>query len=101
MQEVLLSASKLLGQLQKKGRKGNPCKSIQDKLDQIINAPAIKQLKPKYPYTVQQTAQCQYLFLNKFRHELETLLHLLYEVDVYLSVAQVAESKGLIFAQAD
>ena len=101
VQEVLLSASNLLGQLQKKSKAGNPVKDIQDKMDKIINAPILKQLKPRYPYTVRQTAQCQYLFLNKFKQALEELLHLLYEFDVYISVAQVAKSKGLIYAQAD
>jgi len=101
MQEVLLSASNLLGQLLKKSKAGNPCKTIQDRLDKIINAPALKQLKAKYPYTVSQTAQCQFLFLNRYRQSLEELLRLLYEFDVYISVAQVAASKGLIYAQAD
>lgn len=100
VQEVLLSASGLLGQLQKKGKTGNPCQDIQDKLDKIINAPSLKNLKPKYPYTVSQTAQCQFLFLNKFRKELEELLRLLYQFDVYISVARVAAEKGLVCAQA-
>jgi DNA mismatch repair ATPase MutS len=101
VQETLLAASNLLGQLQKKGKgANNPCKDMQDKLDKIINAPAIKQLKPKDPYTIQQTAQCHFLFLNRFRNQLEELLHLLYEFDVYISVAQVAASKGLLPAQA-
>lgn len=101
IQEVLLSASNLLGQLQKKDRGNNPCKDMQDRLDKIINAPAIKQLKPKYPYTVVQTAQCQFLFLNKYRRQLEELLRLLHEFDVLISVAQVSASKGLCYAQAD
>jgi DNA mismatch repair protein MutS len=101
MQEVLVSASNLLGQLQKKGKGDNPCKDMQDRLDKIINAPALKQLKPKYPYTVSQTAQCQYLFLNRYRQALEELLRLLHEFDVFISVAQVAASKGLLYAQAE
>ena len=101
MQEVLLSASNLLGQLQKKGKGENPCKNMQDRIDTIINAPALKQLKPKFPYTVGQTAECQFLFLNRFRLELEELLRLLYELDVYISIAQVAASKGLVYAQAN
>jgi DNA mismatch repair protein MutS len=101
VQGILLAAANLLGQLQKKGRGENPCKDMQDRLDKIINSTALKQFKPKYPYTVSQTAQCQYLFLNKYRRSLEELLHLVYEFDVFISVAQVAASKGLIYAQAN
>jgi len=100
VQEVLLAASGLLGQLLKKQREDNPCKELQDRLDKIVNAPAIKKFQPKYPYSVRETAQCQYLFRNKFRLELEELLHILYEFDVYLSVAEVAEDKGLVYAEA-
>lgn len=100
VQEVLLAASNLLGQLIKKGKTENPCMAMQSKLYSIINAPAIKQLKAKYPYTVQQTAQCQYLFRNKFRHELEQMLHILYEFDVYISVAEVARTKEMVYAHA-
>lgn len=100
MQEVLFSASNLLGQLMKKGKAGNPCIELQNKLNSIVNAPALKQLKAKYPYTVGQTAQCQYLFRNKFRHELEELLRILYEFDVYISVAEVAETKKLVYGDA-
>jgi len=100
VQEVLLAASGLLGQLLKKQRGDHPCKGLQDRLDKIVNAPAIKKFQPKYPYSVRETAQCQYLFRNKFRHELEELLHILYEFDVYLSVAEVAEDKGLVYARA-
>jgi len=101
VQEVLLSASNLLGQLQKKGKADNPIKDLQDRMDKIINAPILKQLKARYPYTVRQTAHCHFLFLNKYKQALEELLHLLYEFDVYISVAQVAMSKGLIYALAD
>ncbi|GGC33352.1 hypothetical protein GCM10011386_26820 [Parapedobacter defluvii] len=100
VQEVLLAASNLLGQLEKQGQGEHPCKAIQDRVSAIINAPGLKQLKPKYPYTVQQMAQCQFLMLNRYRRELEELLRLLYELDVYLSVGQVAVDKGLVYAQA-
>jgi len=101
MQEVLLSASNLLGQLQKKGKTVNPCRELQDQLAKIVNAPGLKELTPKYPYTVSQTAQCQFLFLNRFRRDLEELLRLLYQFDVYISVAQVAADKGMLYAQAE
>ncbi|MDZ4809438.1 MAG: DNA mismatch repair protein [Bacteroidota bacterium] len=101
VQEVLSSASNLLGQLQKKSKFDNPIKDMQDKMDKIIKAPILIQLKAKYPYTVRQTAQCHYLFLNKFKQAIQELLHLLYEFDVYISVANVAMSKRLIYAVAD
>ena len=100
VQELLVSASNLLGQLIKKGSGDNPCKAMQDKMEAIINAPDLRQLKAKFPYTVGQTADCQFLFLNKFRQPLEELLQVLYEFDVYISVAQVAADKGFIYAQA-
>jgi len=100
MQEVLLAASGLLGQLQKKGRPDNPCKEMQERLSAVVHAPGLKGLKAKYPYTVQQMAQCHYLFLNRCRQVLEALLRILYEFDVYISVAQVAASKGLVYASA-
>jgi DNA mismatch repair protein MutS len=101
IQEVLLSAANLLGQLIKKGRKENTCKDMQDKLEQIITAPAIKNLKAKYPYTVSQTAECFYLFLTSYRQSLEELLRLIYEFDVYISVASVAQSRDFIYPVAD
>lgn len=100
VQETLLAAAGLLGQLQKKGTADNPCKELQDKMDKILNAPALKQLKAKYPYTVGQTAQCQYLFLNRYRNELEELLRVIYELDVYISVASVAASKSFVYPEA-
>ena len=100
VQEILYAASDLLGQLIKKGRRDNPLQEMQDELSVIVNAPALRQLKAKYPYSVQQTAQYQYLFRNKFRQELQRLLHVLYELDVYISVAEVAASKGLQAAVA-
>jgi len=100
VQEVLLAASNLLGQLIKKGKEHNPCSEMQNKLNRIIRSSSVKHLKAKYPYTVQQTAQCQYLFRNKVRYELEELLHVLYEFDVFISVAEVAKAKGFIYARA-
>lgn len=101
VQEVLLSASNLLGQLIKKGvSEQHACSDLQARLSDIVNAPALKNLRPKYPYTISQTAECQFLFRNKYRKSLEELLRILYELDVYLSVAEVAESKGLIKAEA-
>jgi DNA mismatch repair protein MutS len=101
VQEVLLAGSHLLGQLRKKGRADNPCGQLQERLDQIIREPALKQLKAKYPYTVQQTAECRYLFLNKCRQQLEELLRLLYRFDVYISVAQTATANRLVYARAE
>jgi len=101
VQEVLLSASQLLGQLQKKAGTNHPVAERQVRLEAILHAPGLKQLKAKYPYTVQQTAQCQWLFLHKYRRQLEELLHLLYELDVYLSVAAVAKARGLVYALAN
>jgi DNA mismatch repair protein MutS len=101
MQETLLAASNLLGQLRKRGRTGNPCEKMQERLDRIVQDPGLKQLKAKYPYTVQQMAECQYLFLHKFRQQLEELLRLLYQFDVYISVAQVASAQGLVHAEAE
>jgi DNA mismatch repair protein MutS len=98
VQEVLVAASNLLGQLRKYGRsEKHPCKDMQDRLDAILNAGDLKKIKARYPYTVAQTAQCRYLFLNKFRRQLEELLLLLYEFDVYISVAQTAIAKQLIY----
>ncbi|MBO9636342.1 MAG: DNA mismatch repair protein [Chitinophagaceae bacterium] len=100
VQELLLSASDLLGKLLKKEKKDNPCKELQDQLSAIIQQPAIKQLKAKYPYTVKQAAECKYLFLNKCRQDLEELLRIIYRFDVYLSVARVAAEKKMVFATA-
>jgi DNA mismatch repair protein MutS len=100
VQEILLSASNLLGQLRKKELDVNPCKQIQEKLDKVINAPVLKNLRPKYPYTLSQAAECQYVFRNKCREEIESLLKLLFEFDVFQSVAEVAKSKDLVFAKA-
>lgn len=101
VQELLLCASGLLAQLKKKERQGNPCKDMQDKIEKIINAPALKNINFQFPYTVQQTAHCHFLFLNKYRDSLEELLNLLYEFDVYISVAQVAKNKGMVYARTD
>jgi DNA mismatch repair protein MutS len=101
LREVLLGAGNLLGQLLKKEKApDHPCKRIQDRIDAIINAAALKQLTAGYPYSVRQTAEYHYLFLNQYRQPLEELLHLLYELDVYISVAKVAEGKGLVYALA-
>lgn len=95
VQETLFAASHLLGQLHKQD--GTPIKDITHKLSAILTAPEIKQIKARYPYTVRQAAHLQFLFRNKYRNALEELLRLLYEFDVYLSVAEVAGSKGLIY----
>jgi DNA mismatch repair protein MutS len=100
VQEVLLSASKLLGLLQKQLPAEHPCKVMQDELEAIVQAPGLKRLKVHYPYTLQQTAHCQYLFRNRYRIQLERLLELLYAFDVLLSVAKVAKDKGFSFAKA-
>jgi len=100
VQEVLLAASTLLGWLIKHEKADNPCKDLQQSLDRIVNAPGLRQLQAKYPYTVGQVACCEYLFRNKFRRELEELLHILYEFDVYISVAQVAENRRMTYAHA-
>lgn len=100
VQEVLQAANNLLQQLISQGRYENPCLGMQNKLYNIINNPTIKKFTTKRPSTVYQTAQCDYLFRNKFKHELEELLRILYEFDVYFSVAEVAASKGLTYAYA-
>ncbi len=100
VQEILLAASTLLGQLRRKEESDNPCTEMQGKLDNIVNAPALKSLRPKYPYTLSQTAECDYVYGGKCRRELEELLGLLYEFDVYLSVAQVARNRNFVFAKA-
>lgn len=105
VQETLFAASQLLGQLQKKERekkadKSSPVYALLDRLGNILNAGEIKQIKARYPYTVPQAAHLQYLFRNKYREEIEELLHILYELDVYLSVAETSRSKGFIYATA-
>ncbi|HEV3412728.1 MAG TPA: DNA mismatch repair protein [Puia sp.] len=100
VQKILLAGSLLLGQLQKKEKSENPCKALQDQLGKIINDPALKQLRARYPFTVQQTAQCQYLFLNVFREDIQRLFQLLYEMDVYISVAKTARERNLVYARA-
>jgi len=101
VQETLFAASGLLGQLQRKeNNKDHPVRGLQDRLEQILNADEIKQINARYPYTVGQAAHLQYLFRNKYRHELGQLLHTLYELDVYLSVAETAKSKGFVYAEA-
>lgn len=101
MQEVLLAAGSLLEQLQKKDKPGHPCSAMQQQLEKIVRQPAFKQLDAKYPYTVWQTVRYHYLFLNTCRQSLVQLLHLLYEFDVYISVAAVAAGEKLHFARAD
>ncbi|MBO9632162.1 MAG: DNA mismatch repair protein [Chitinophagaceae bacterium] len=101
VQELLLSASNLLGKLLKKEKADNPCKELQDRLQAIINQPALKQLKAKYPYTVKQAAECKFLFLNKCRQDLEELLRIMYQFDVFISVARVAAGKKMLFAIAE
>jgi len=100
VQELLLSASNLLGQLIKKEMPENPCRDLQERLSLAVNEPSIRQLKAKYPYTIQQSAHCQYLFRGKCRDLLTQMLHTIYEFDVYISVAQVASEKNLVFAVA-
>jgi DNA mismatch repair protein MutS len=100
VQELLHAASNLLGQLKKKGTPQNPCSKMEERLDKIVNAPSLKSLRPKYPYTVAQMAHCHYLFLNKYREGLEELLKLVYLFDVFISVAYVATHNGLTYAQA-
>ncbi|UAY55740.1 MutS-related protein [Arachidicoccus terrestris] len=100
IQETLFSASQLLGALIRSEKSGNPLKASQERLAKILNAEELKQIKAKYPYTVGQTAHLQFLFLNKYRHEIDELLHLLYELDVYLSVADTARNKSFIYAEA-
>lgn len=108
VQEVLLAASNLLGQLRNHNITNNkdeigsdsPIAGLQDRLETIVNVPALKQLKAKYPYTVQQVAECRHLFLGKCRHYIEELLALLSEMDVYISVGDVARSMDLTYATA-
>lgn len=100
VQEVLLSASTLLGQLRKKEKNDNPCKDLQHRLEKILHAPSLKELKAKYPYTTGQTAHCHFLFLHRLRAELEELLHVLYELDVYISVAWVAAENKFVYPVA-
>ncbi len=101
VQETLLAAANLLGQLQKKEKTENPCKDLQTRMHEILHVPGLQKLKAKYPYTVTQMAECQFLFLNQSRQDLEELLRILYEFDVYISVAQVAADSGLIYAKAN
>jgi len=101
VQETLFAASQLLGQLQKKeGHHNHPISQLKERMEKILTASEIKQIKARYPYTVSQAAHLQYLFRNKYRHQIEELLHILYELDVYLSVAETARSKGFTYATA-
>lgn len=100
IQETLLAASQLLGQMQKQAYDDNPLQEKQNRLQSILNASGIRQLKARFPYTVKQTAELQYLFLNKYRRDLEELLQILYELDALISVAGVAREKDLRYAEA-
>jgi DNA mismatch repair ATPase MutS len=100
VQEVLQVARGLLKQLLNRKEEVNPCQVLQDRLEEIIKSPDLIQLKAKYPYTLRQTAQCHYLFLNKHRAEIQELLRILHEFDVYISVAEVAAETAMTYAYA-
>lgn len=100
VQELLQAAGNLLQQLIAKQNQENPCLALQNRLDSIINTPAIKKFTVKKPDNVYQVAQCDYLFRNKYRHDLEELLRILYKFDVYFSVAEVAASRRFTYAFA-
>lgn len=100
VQELLHAASNLLGQLKKKSKTDNVCDQLLNRLDKIINAPSLKSLRPKFPYTVKQMAYCHYLFLNKHRRDLEELLQIIYQFDVFIAVAEVARRKEFNYAHA-
>src|SRR5690606_32656728 len=80
--------------------KDNPIADLRERLETVIQTPALKQLRAKYPYTVQQVAECRHLFLSKCRNRVDELLNLLHELDVYLSVGDAARSLDLVYATA-
>lgn len=100
VQEVLQAAGHLLDQLISKEKNNNPSHGMQARLNSIVNVPAFKKITGKKIDKVYQTARCDNLFRNKYRNELEELLRILYEYDVYFSVAGVAASRGLAYAYA-
>lgn len=100
VQEVLRGATNLLQQLISKGKQENLCLAMQARLKGILDDPAITKISSKQPKTVYETAQYDHVFRNKFSNKLEELLHILYEFDVYFSVAEVANAKGFTYAYA-
>ncbi len=101
VQDVMLAASKLLGQLRKQvNKEGDPMAEMKAELEDTLGRPGLKNLKAKYPYTLQQTVHCQYLFRNTHRERLQRLLRTLYAFDAYISVGAVARDHGLRFGTA-
>ncbi|MBB6271877.1 DNA mismatch repair ATPase MutS [Pedobacter cryoconitis] len=100
MLEIFRSADILLGNLEKLEEKDNPCKSLQRRLSEALQNVAIQHFEVDRPFTLQETAHLQDLFLNKFRSQVERLFHILYEFDVLISVASVAAERKLSYAAA-
>jgi DNA mismatch repair protein MutS len=100
MLEVFRSANVLSENLEKLEQKDNPCKSLQSRLYEVVKIVPIQNFQIDRPYTLQETAQFQNLFLNKFRDQVEHLFHILYEFDVLISVASVAAERNLSYANA-
>ncbi|MBO9573603.1 MAG: DNA mismatch repair protein, partial [Chitinophagaceae bacterium] len=98
--EVLQAAGSLSEQLENKKLSHNPCSDMQERLEKIVSAESLRGLESKHPYTLKEMVQYHYLFLNKHRHELEELLQLIHQFDVFVSVAYIAEQKKLNYAQA-
>lgn len=100
MLQVFRSANVLLGNLDKLEEEDNPCKSLQSRLTEVIKNVPSQHFELDRPYSLQETAQFQDLFLNKFRNQVEQLFHILYEFDVLISVASVAAERKLSYAKA-
>ncbi|SEW35199.1 MutS-related protein [Chitinophaga arvensicola] len=97
---VLKTCTTLLHQLEKEGRdKNSPWQKWADSARQITRDKRLEHLHTSNR-TFTQNARLHYLLAQVFQEQLKTLLAHTYEMEVYITVANVGREKGFCYATA-
>jgi DNA mismatch repair ATPase MutS len=87
----------------KAGPDAHPYEERMQAVRSILSGRRIEQLRnltAKHSITIKDTAYYERLLKHTLRKEMETVLHFVYELDVYIAVSGVARDKGFCYAVA-
>ena len=101
--EMLNTCSDFTSKLAEQDHDSSPYKNELQVLKTLFADPRLQWLKSErnlQALSLLQVAKYDYLLKHTLQPQMETLLQILYNLDVYISVSQIAKERGFDYAQA-
>jgi DNA mismatch repair protein MutS len=99
VQHLLDVSDKILNQCPSVLLSASPYAELFKQIKNTLEKKELRQNVEEDAFTLHQFAKSHFLFLNRNRDDIERLLQAIYELDAYVSVAEVAKQKKLTYPE--